>query len=338
MYPISAVRRAGRSLGCLLLALMATCTLVSANASPAQAQPWPHRNWETIQWNMHDFQSQTVGTQAARDRANRFEDMVRQLRRLAGHQIGGQETLGQLSETYQTGATDRIIQVAVWTNLSGRSQHHLSLYFNAANLYLVGFTSRGRHYQFRDSSPGQGSSSPILRTNLGELYRRHVGGDAPLFRNLGYTGNYNQLDSSNSRVHRQYLSSEIMSSVNHLIDPQDLVHDDLRRHLAFLIGATAESARFGWIQRRIAAAIAYGGDPSDSPARPAHLGLFGQDLQRAWSDLSILTHRELDPHPTRPAPNVVINGRVYRSLEDILGFSEEDMPTLSPFLTLFGSV
>ncbi|PWI12766.1 hypothetical protein DI272_00285 [Streptomyces sp. Act143] len=285
---------------------------------------------------MENFQSDEVGTSAAYSRAHAYNRFIQDLRTQAGTLIGGQSTLGQLYDTQQSGTRDRIIQVHVWTNLAGPSESHLALYFNAANLYLVGFSSRNRHYQFSDSSPGQGVSDPVLRTNLSELYRQANGlRTAPLFQNLGYRGNYPSLDPGNARVNREYRSYQIMGAVNSLIDTAPLLPNALRRDLAFLIGATSEATRFGWIQRRVSAAIGNGGDASDPQNHnPAHLGEFGRQLELRWSDLSRLAHRDLDGSVRNAT--VTIDNRTYRNINDILGINA-GRPGISPILALHGS-
>ncbi|MYT22166.1 hypothetical protein GTW69_18015, partial [Streptomyces sp. SID7760] len=254
---ISVLRRAGRRLTTLVLALAASCTLVSTiGVTPAHAQPAPNSDWTAVDWHLEtyaDWDNGEFGGTRSWDRRNQYNLFISDLRDAVSQRIGGTNNDRDLMDTRprQSAARDRIIEVRVWTNLNGSSpRSDLALYFNASNLYLVGFTSHARHYQFQDTSPRPGRDS-ILRNNLGELYRiSHNLPAAPVFQDLGYTGNYNSLDRSENRQNFRYLPANIMDAVNQLNTSQPLTPNALRPHLAVIIGMTAEAARFGWIERR----------------------------------------------------------------------------------------
>ncbi|MFD9692661.1 ribosome-inactivating family protein [Kitasatospora sp. NPDC059088] len=338
-HPISALRRAGRRLGALLLALLATCTLVSTSgATTAHAQPAPNSPWTAIDWHLEtygDADNMTFGNTRAWTRRNMYNNFIRTFREAVGQQMGSTNDR-DLMDTRQSGARDRIIEVRVWTNQNGSpAQSHVALYFNAANLYLVGFTSHGHHYQFQDSSPNPRTTSPVLRQSLAELYRAgHDMNTTPLFQDLGYRGNYPSLDPQGSRADAPYTPDYIIDSVNMLGDAERLGPQRLRTPLALVIGMTAEAARFGWIERRIDQSIAYGGDSTD-PNRASHIGNFGLELELNWSDLSRLTHRSLAGNA---APSVTVDHRTYTNASQVaIGTMNTQLPRIAPFIALTGS-
>lgn len=95
--------------------------------------------------------------------------------------------------------------------------------------------------------------------------------------------------------------------------------------MAYIIGATAEAARFGWIQNRVAQSIFRGGDPAYTD-RPSHLGNFGTDLETSWSDLSRMAHRTAAHRTDR---GVTIDGRRYENVTEI-GNPTNGQPRLTP--------
>ncbi|MFJ8473530.1 ribosome-inactivating family protein [Kitasatospora sp. NPDC094011] len=340
-HPISALRRAGRRLGTLLLALLATCSLVSTSGvTTAHAQPAPNSRWTAVDWHLEtydDADNTEYGTIRAWTRRNQYNAFIRNFREAVSQQMGGNNNDRDLMDTRQSTATDRIIEVRVWTNQNnGPAQSHVVLYFNAANLYLVGFTSHGHHYQFQDSSPGQGVNDPVLRTNLAELYRAGYNlPNAPLFQNLGYRGNYPSLDPQGRRADAPYTPDYISYAVGMLSDHGGVLSpQSLRFNLAYIIGMTSEAARFGWIERRIDQSIAYGGDSTD-PNRASHIGNFGLELELHWSDLSRLTHRSVAGNT---APSVTIDGRTYTNATQVaIGTMNTQLPRIAPFIALLGS-
>ncbi|MEU4198618.1 ribosome-inactivating family protein [Streptomyces sp. NPDC039022] len=320
MNPIPALRRAGRRLGTMLLALLATCTLMTVGSTPAQAET--SRRYTVIDWHMEGFDDTSSGGNAGADRANRYRQMVAQLRAASGHEMTGADSPALLDTPTRTN-TNRVIEVRVWTNeYGGPSECHVKLYFSVDNLYLLGFTARGHHYQFRDTT------LPLAH----EIQNFERSAVPPLFTDLGYRGNYDSLDPDANRRHLAYRAIDMQHRMTDLSYITDATRSTYRGTLAYLIGATAEAARFGWIENRIAAAIDLGFDPSD-PNHPAHLGNFGVGLQTQWSALSRVAHQTV--HGGNAAP-VTIDGRTYRNITQIR-LGTEGVPRLAPFLGLYGS-
>ncbi|GCD33964.1 hypothetical protein OEIGOIKO_01688 [Streptomyces chrestomyceticus JCM 4735] len=320
MKPISAVRRAGRRLGTLLLTLLATCILVTAGTAPAQAET--SQRYTVIDWHMEGYDDTGSGGNAGADRANRYRQMVARLRAASGHEMTGADSPAMM-DTPVRRDTNRVIEVRVWTNeYDGPSECHVKLYFSVDDMYLLGFTVRGQHWQFSDTT-----------LPLAHEVQQHYGmTNAPIFTSLRYRGNYPTLDPDNERRNFGYESDTLrrrMLDLSYLTEARRLAH---RGNLAYIIGATAEAARFGWIENRIAAAIELRYDPSD-PNHPAHLGNFGVGLQTQWSALSRVAHQTV--HGGNAAP-VIVDGRRYLNITQ-MRLGTGGVPRLAPFLGLYDS-
>ncbi|GAA2479854.1 ribosome-inactivating protein [Streptomyces thermolineatus] len=318
MNPIPSVRRAGRSLGTLFLALLAACSLVTFGTTPARAET--SQRYTVIDWHMEGYDTGDGGSQGA-DRALRYRDMIAQLRAASGHRMTGANGSDMLDTPTRTD-TNRVIEVRVWTNAhGGPSESHVALYFSVDNLYLLGFTTRGRHWLFSDTT------LPLAR----EIQNHYGMRTPPLFQDIRYRGNYDTLDPHTLRGAFHYNALTMQMSMDGLsrFSLEDRAH--YRGTLAYLIGATSEAARFGWIEHRIAAAINRGYDSSD-PNLPDNLGNFGVELQTQWSALSRVAHRTVNGGTSTP---VTVDRRVYTNITQIRYGA--GVPRLTPFLALYRS-
>ncbi|KOT91065.1 hypothetical protein ADK86_24150 [Streptomyces sp. NRRL F-5755] len=315
MHPIPAVRRTGRRLGVLLLALVAVCGLLYGNAAqPAHAES--SQRWTIITWHAENL---TAGEDepARRRLGNEYRQMVAQLREAAGHPMDGSGNSSTLLDTPRQ-RTNRIIEVQVWTETG----MHLALYFSRDNLYLLGYTNRGRHWRFSDTD----------HTLEAEYHNRYPDDHNWLFQSLGYDGNYNTIDPHGDRGRLPYDRITMDVHLSNIANTRDRRTDEVRLPLAYIIGATAEAARFGWMQERVAAVLDHGSDPTD-PTHPMHIGAFGLGLQNAWSDLSRLAHYDLGGFPP---PTVRIDDRNYTNVNQI-NYGTPNLPRIAPFLALFKS-
>ncbi|MFF3276594.1 ribosome-inactivating family protein [Streptomyces chrestomyceticus] len=315
MHPIPAVRRTGRRLGVLLLTLVAVCGLLYGNAAqPAHAES--SQRWTIITWHAEAL-SVDDNYPTRRFIGDHYRQMASQLRAAAGHSMDGSGNSSSLLDTPRE-RTNRIIEVQVWTH----DGMHLALYFSRDNLYLLGYTNRGAHWRFSDTD----------NTLAAEYHNRYPDDQNWLFQSLGYNGNYNTLDREGHRANANYDRITMDVHLDEVSHTRQGRTNNVRYSLAYVIGATAEAARFGWIQERIATVLDHGSDPTD-PNHPMHLGAFGIGLQNSWSDLSRLAHEDLGDFPTRP---VRIDGRNYTNVNEI-NYGSPSLPRVAPFLALFRS-
>ncbi|MFJ8694272.1 ribosome-inactivating family protein [Streptomyces roseolilacinus] len=312
MHPTSAPRSFGRRLGVLCLALFAACSLLTGNAGPAHADTT--QRWTVIDYNMTNYDRHFPEPNGeTRANANRYRYMVEALRELGSHPLAyAEEGMRQSPQELNS----NIIEMRIWRNF----RSDVALYFSANNLYLLGFSVDGAHWQFSDTGP-----------TLAREMQNHYGGPLPLFQSLGYTGHYRQLDPQQTRGNFRYSSENLNNAVQRLRQVRSGNTRDYRSDLAAVIGATAEAARFGWIQRRIQTVIEQGYDHTD-PNYPQHLGNFGVDLQNEWSSLSRLTHRSLEGASTSP---VTVDHRTYSTWQQISRGSSG--PRIAPFISLYAS-
>ncbi|MFF8657537.1 ribosome-inactivating family protein [Streptomyces huasconensis] len=287
--------------------------------------------WTEIDWRMDDYQERRMGHDSARH-GGEYVQLVRRLRQLASDPMAGTQGMPDLYDTTvrrQQDATQRVIRIALWSNAnpSGEARSDVALYFSVDNLYLMGFSSRGRHYRF---------DAPFA-SHLASSMQRRYGGGTPIVSEMSSSGDYASLNASPTwRGNQPYTADNFMHHLNELENatPDNMNDNGVRRALAFFIGATSEAARFGFIERRIGNVLVYNNDP-DFPGRPAHLGGFGTDLQNNWNTLSAMVHRNLngeDPVAVR------IDGRTYRTVHDVLnGLRNGAGPRIAPFIAIVGS-
>lgn len=314
MHPIGAVRHVGRRLGTLLLALLATCTLVTVGTRPAHAETT--EQYLRLTWDLTNLDTEGAG----QEREDRYRRFVNQLREAAASPMAGVDT-EDMFDTPRGTRTNRVVEVSIWT-INGRGErgiHHI-LYFSLDDMYLRGFTINSVNYQFRDDSYAFPLADQVRRArNLPT---------APLFHQI-YEGNYNELDGQTTRGRMPYTARAMRDRLRELGNFTYDSRYNYRRQLAYIIGATAEAARFGWIRNRIAAVLNHGYDSSDG-SYPDSLGDFGVGLQTQWSALSRVAHRTTGGGTSNP---VYVDGRAYSNISQIrLGTG--GVPPLVPFLAL----
>ncbi|MEU1041380.1 ribosome-inactivating family protein [Streptomyces sp. NPDC005551] len=324
LHPTSTVRRTGRQLVVLLLAFVSAFSLLYGVAAP-KAHAETRERWTDIDWRMNGYTAWRQSPEA-RENYNDYNAMVNALRSAAAHQMEGVSNSPGYMDTPTRTNTNRVIRVLVWTDEPEGSRAHLALYFNVDNLYLMGYSARGVHYRFNVDETA----------HLAREIQRHEGlDDAPAVQRISADGSYGQLSAPDSwRANQRYTSLTIEQRARTLINasPGQRSTSEVRQALAYLIGATSEAARFGWIQNRIAQTIFYDGDITE-PGSPAHIGPFGTDLETNWAALSRMAHRTA-AHLTDPG--VQIDGRRFNTVEDI-GIPTNSRPRLTPFLALYNS-
>ncbi|MFD8525503.1 ribosome-inactivating family protein [Streptomyces capillispiralis] len=311
MLLITAVRRAGRRLTALCLALLATCALVNADATPAHADTT--NPWTVIEWDITGMR----GASASANASSRYRAMITRLRDISSHQI-----VNEVRDSMPAG-TGRYIEVRV-RDRGESNQYRLSLYFRADNLYLDGFTVVGQNYRFSDAPAALVTGFTRHYNNQGNM----------LFRSLPYTGHYSDLATDQTRADARYSPSSLQSYLNAVSQLTPGNWYERAPELAFIINATSEAARFGWIENRIARSIGAGSD-YDGQNYVSHLGPFGVDLQRNWARLSRLVHRSINNTLT-PGDAVTVNNRRYANLEE-MRYGTTGRPSLMPFLALSGA-
>jgi Ribosome inactivating protein len=330
MHPMSAMRRAGRQLAVLLLAMAAACGLLNGLAAP-QAHANTSDRWTDIDWHMEGY-NDPRGTSGAASQSRNYQDMVNRLRQLAGQEMAGVQGMGGLHDTTVRGretATNRVIRVLLWDDTHGTQQANVALYFSVDNLYFMGFSSHGVHYRL---------NAPYTRRLAEEMRVRYNLTTAPLFHDINSDGSYASLAATPTwRADQEYTATNFMTHLRALdtATPANRNSNAVLRAMAYFIGATAEAARFGWIQNRIANVLIYNEDRTD-PNGPANIGRFGTDLENNWDTLSTLAHRSARGNQTTP---VNIDGRIYANLMQIWdgGGNNEYQPPIAPFLAIQGS-
>ncbi|MEU7226122.1 ribosome-inactivating family protein [Streptomyces chrestomyceticus] len=296
---MSIVRRVGRRLGVLLLALLATCGLLNANSAPAHADTGNSR-WTVIPWYVSDLD----GEMRTPEGAARYRDFITSLRTWAGHQINNQNVDRRLWETETI--QNHFIEVQVWTG-PNQDQLHLTLYFRTNDLYLVGFGANSQRWQFGDAGGDRSALARAWRDQYNQAGR---------FNDLGYDENYNSLDPNRERGDMVYtpwyLHNQLMSFQG--INRQTA--NNYRLRLAYIAQATAEAARTPWIFNRIHETIRDGeSSGDDSGRRYTYVGSFGMALENQWSNLSRLIYRVMRGQRVDP---VDVDGRRYRNIDDIV--------------------
>ncbi|SDT83390.1 Ribosome inactivating protein [Streptomyces sp. TLI_053] len=329
LHPMSTMRRTGRQLAVLLLALVSAFSLLYGAAAPtANAEVPENQMFTDIDWHIDDYDA-PPNTHAARDNMNGYNAMVNALRAAAGHQMPGVSDSPAYMDTPTRTNSNRVIRVLVWRNGSA----DLALYFNVDNLYFLGYSATARHYRI---VPRPNQADRAYTNHLPERLRVRLGSQTPLmFNQITGDGSYAQMSAPPEwRGAQVYTASMILTRLLTLtrVEPGDQNTTQSNQAMAYIIQATSEAARFGWIQNRIGQTIYQGGDWQEEGA-PANLGPFGTDLETRWSDLSRMAHNTA---AHRVDPGVTINNRTYRSVNDI-GNPGNNQPRLTPFLALYAS-
>ncbi|WCD83698.1 hypothetical protein KPP03845_100017 [Streptomyces xanthophaeus] len=305
-------------LGILCLALFAACGLLTGTAKPAHADT--SQRWTVIDWDTTGYETCVPaggGTNASNNNARSYEAVIERFRSTVSHPIP-YAPAGILDS--QERQTNNITQIRILRN----GRHDVSLYFGNNNLYLLGFSVDGAHWRFSDTGSQlarewQNASPP--------------GTPLPLFQSLGYDGNYNSLDSGRDRQHFSLNSVDITATLQDLREIRTSNANSYRRHLAAIIGFTAEAASFGYIQRRVASVIQYGRAMTGPNADRTHrMGRFGMDIQYQWSRLSQIVHQSMMGNTPIP---VTIDGQTFRNVTEIGEYNSDRR--LTPFISLWGS-
>ncbi|MFH8788229.1 ribosome-inactivating family protein [Streptomyces roseoverticillatus] len=303
-------KRLGRRLGALLLSVLATCTLVQVT-STAPAQAFPANWWGREDW---DVTGMSEGDPAAGSYYSRMVDGIRRKASTGGNTPG----------IFRTGNDGRnYIEVMVWDHQDKQNPHRISLYIRASNLYLDGFTIEGRNYRFKESPNAM----------IEGFSMAHPEGDQH-WQMLDYTGDYTSgglQANDKTRGSISYKPQSLKKDLTKLTGIRGAGNDpDIKKSLASIIGATSESARFGWIQTRIATTLTRGGMPNGAHT----IEPWGAELENNWSKLSKLVNNLENGRPGNPV-SIRIGGDVdtYATLRDITD-GDQGKPRLTPLLTL----
>ncbi|MFD4537666.1 ribosome-inactivating family protein [Kitasatospora sp. NPDC058397] len=334
LHPTSTMRRAGRRLAVLLLAMAAACGLVNGLAAP-HADANTTQRWTDIDWDMTGYDSAARPSSAAANQSGEYRRVVDRMREIAGQPMAGLPNAPYFSDTTVRGretATNRVIRVLVWSNAvtpsnpRGERRADVALYFSVDNLYFMGFSSHGLHYRL---------NAPYTVRLAEEMRVRFNMPTAPLLNTISSDGGYASLAANPTwRGDQPYTASNFLTHLSALDTATSANRNSnaVLRAMAYFIGATSEAARFGWIENRIASVLIYNGDPTET-SRPANIGRFGTDLENNWDTLSTVAHRSARGQNTTA---VNIDGRQYADWEDIYG-GETANPIIVPFLAIQGS-
>ncbi|MFJ4691797.1 ribosome-inactivating family protein [Streptomyces sp. NPDC088766] len=334
LHPTSVIRRTGKRLVVLLLAMAAACSLVNGVAA-SRADANTTQRWTDIDWYMDDYDSAARPSQASANQSAAYQRVVDRMREIAGQPMAGLSN-AQFSDTTVRGrdtTTNRVIRVLLWSNRvtprnpHGQTRADVALYYSVDNLYFMGFSAHGVHYRL---------NADYTRRLAEEMRVRFNTPTAPLFNTISSDGGYASLAATPAwRGDQAYTAANFLTHWDALetATPANRNSNAVLRAMAFFIGATSESARFGWIENRIANVLIYNRDMTE-PGNPANIGRFGTDLENNWDTLSAAAHRSARGLNTT---TVDIDGRQYADWEDIYGGDESANPIIAPFLAIQGS-
>ncbi|MFD0123832.1 ribosome-inactivating family protein [Streptomyces virginiae] len=266
------MRRTGKQLAVLLLALVSACSVLFGAAAP-KANAETSERFTTIDWHI-DRYGADLGSPQARSNQDDYNAMVNALRNASGHQMAGVSNSPGYMDTPTRTNTNRVIRVLVWSHQADGPHAHLALYFNVDNLYFLGFSAHGQHYRI---VPRANQAASAYTNHLPEELRlgfRPVRPTAPLFNEITGNGSYAQMSAPDEwRAAQEYTPYMVYQRAETLrtVTPETRNSVEVNQAMAYLIGATAEAARFGWIQNRVAQSIRWGGDPGET-GYPAHIG------------------------------------------------------------------
>ncbi|MGW3046138.1 ribosome-inactivating family protein [Kitasatospora sp. NPDC001159] len=282
--------------------LAALLGLIQLTAAPS-ARANTTETWTVMYWDITTLQ------QGGALAAQRYDDMVRELRQLTGYTVDADHG-GVLGRT--EAQVGRYIEIRITDN----GNQFLSLFYRTNNLYLDGFRMAGSNYRFNDAQP--------------EL-TRNFGGGRQLFTTI-YSGSYQNggLDVNNARANTSYIGPNLRNQFMGLTGFNYNTRENYRLNLANIVQATSEAARFGWIQNRISNTIRNGGE-NDGNGWQTTLGAFGIALENRWAPLTRLAFRSMNGGAGDP---VEVDGRIYRNLTDMMMADPPRRPRISYLLGL----
>lgn len=179
------------------------------------------------------------------DNVPHYRSVVQQLRRGAGHLIHGNNIYETMGQGQNAGLVALNLYNADWV-------HQTTLYFNASNLYLVGFKSRtGQAYLFSDAS-----------ANAREEVGREVRG-APV-TTLPFAGSYTSLvntlpgaetEPTTIGIYAIQTNMEALARTPNPAAATGAYRGSIARAMLIMIGAFAEAARFPMFRDHFEAAF-----------------------------------------------------------------------------------
>ncbi|MGW6834902.1 ribosome-inactivating family protein [Streptomyces sp. NPDC054949] len=311
MIPASRTRsRTGSHAKRIMTAILCLVAAISFTqvkfSTPAQAATSDY--WSVVRWDITG-----LGDGMDRNAERNYRSMIRQVRELSGSAIGAN---GLMRTTEQT---ERYIEVQVVDFNDRVNNHRISLYLRLDNLYLDGFTIVGHNYLFQDA--------PAILTTR---FANHYPGVNHLFQRTPYRSTYGALANAQDRGNQHFNGRALGTQIIALQDFTPQNWNDRRQALAAIIGATAEAARFGWIENRIGLGIGQNGQLEGGRLLD-HLGPFGAELENNWEDLSELVRRQQDGRGVMRPIN--IDGRTYHNIREIQFGVGGGTPAIGALLT-----
>ncbi|MFC9050692.1 ribosome-inactivating protein [Streptomyces anthocyanicus] len=219
------------------------------------------------------------------DNVPHYRSVVQQLRRGAGHLIHGNNIYETMGQGQNAGLVALNLYNADWV-------HQTTLYFNASNLYLVGFKSRtGQAYLFSDAS-----------ANAREEVGREVRG-APV-TTLPFAGSYTSLvntlpgaetEPTTIGIYAIQTNMEALARTPNPAAATGAYRGSIARAMLIMIGAFAEAARFPMFRDHFEAAFRRFANPSVvvTPTMQA--------LRTAWGQMSRWVQQLVSGPPPTPA-------------------------------------
>ncbi|MFD7661992.1 ribosome-inactivating family protein [Streptomyces sp. NPDC059788] len=311
-----------RSARTLLVTLLAALAFVGGGlVSPPQAHAATNNEFSRVYFDITGWNA------AGANAGDAYASMINDIRHLVGQNMP--RSTGAVQET--TTGRNRLIEVHVMDNGDLANPHRLSLFFWAHNLYMIGISSEGRNYSFRDvNDADRGAAQNIMRR---QPQTRNFADFAPFAFNGSYTGSRG-LDRAEERGGYVLDVPTIVSAargLGRLSSTNDV--PTVRRQLTVMIAAIAEGARFGWISHRIEAIVRNGAEYDASGRPQTTLGGFGVGMETDWSDMTRWARGSLNG--SDPSWYYVDDTAPYRNVEHMLnGAGERNMHY---FLGLGGS-
>ncbi|WP_189825426.1 ribosome-inactivating family protein [Streptomyces finlayi] len=222
---------------------------------------------------------------AAIDNVPHYRTVVQQLRTASGHLVHGNDIYETMGRGLDAGLVALNLYNADWV-------HQTTLYFNASNLYLVGFKSQsGQAYLFSDAS-----------TNAREEVGREVRG-APV-ATLPFSGSYTSLvntlpgaetEPTTIGIYNIQTNVENLARTPNASAATGYYRGNIARAMLVMIGAFAEAARFPMFRDQFEAAFRRFANPSNvvTPTMQA--------LRTSWGQMSRWVRQLISGPPPAPA-------------------------------------